>query len=76
MYLNSEYWSSFYPKRDVLALAVYPSLINPTHYTGEPSHVSDTEETPIIKIDEQENNQDLEIDTANGEILKESRVEL
>ena len=44
----NEYWSSFFPTRDLIAYAIQPSLIFPTHYTGEPSHVSDTEHTKVI----------------------------
>lgn len=46
---SSKYWSSFYPERNLEALAVQPSLISPTHYTGDPSHVSDTEESAILE---------------------------
>ena len=46
----NEYWTSFFPERDLSAFAVQPSLIEPTHFTGEPSYVSDTEYTPILNI--------------------------
>jgi hypothetical protein len=46
--LISEYWASFFPKRNLKAYAIHPPIVNPTHYTGEPSHVSDTEHTKII----------------------------
>jgi hypothetical protein len=49
--ISSEYWSSFFPERNVIALAVHPPLVHPTHYTGEPSHVSDTEESKVIDVE-------------------------
>lgn len=30
-------------------LAIYPAIVEPSHYTGEPNHVSDTEETQILE---------------------------
>lgn len=45
----SEYWSSFFPERNVKALAIYSNIVNPSHYTGEPSHVSDTEVSQILE---------------------------
>jgi hypothetical protein len=48
IFSSSEYWNSFYPQRNVIAYAVHPPIISPTHYTGEPSHVSDTENTQVI----------------------------
>lgn len=44
----NEYWSSFFPNRNVKAFAIHPPIIFPTHYTGEPSHVSDTEHTQLL----------------------------
>lgn len=44
----NEYWSSFFHKRDIIAYAVHPPIIFPTHYTGEPSHISDTENTKLL----------------------------
>ena len=34
--------------RDLAALSVHPLLVTPTHYTGEPGYISDTEDTGII----------------------------
>jgi hypothetical protein len=45
----SEYWSSFYNERNLIALAVQPNLISPTHYFGEPNYVSDTEQTNLLR---------------------------
>lgn len=49
-------------------MAIYPSIVMPTHYTGEPNHVSDTEQTTLIdlsqfelKIVDHESNQPDEI---------------
>uniref|UniRef100_A0AAY4B7U0 Glycosyl transferase family 25 domain-containing protein n=1 Tax=Denticeps clupeoides TaxID=299321 RepID=A0AAY4B7U0_9TELE len=43
---NREYMSHF-EQRDLLAFSVEPLLIYPTHYTGEPGYVSDTETSTI-----------------------------
>ena len=44
----NEYWSSFYSNRDLIAYAIQPSIVMPTHYFGEPNYVSDTEHTPVL----------------------------
>jgi len=38
----------FYP-RDLVALSVQPVLIEPTHYTGQPGYVTDTEDSPSVE---------------------------
>ena len=48
--------------RDLSALSVHPLLVQPTHYTGEQGYVSDTEDTGVINIrDDEEENLDSEI---------------
>ena len=44
----NEYWSSFFPQKDLIAYAVQPSIVTPTHYFGEPNYISDTENTPVL----------------------------
>lgn len=44
--LSTEYMSHFEP-RDLKAFSVEPLLIYPTHYTGEPGYISDTETSTI-----------------------------
>ena len=39
--------------RDLSALSVHPLLVQPTHYTGEMGYVSDTEDTGVINIHEE-----------------------
>ena len=34
------------------ALSVHPLLVTPTHYTGEPGYISDTEDAGIIETGE------------------------
>lgn len=46
--------------RDLKALAIYPSIVIPTHYLGEPSYVSDTEYTTILSQDDDD--QDIDAD--------------
>ncbi|KAJ0032358.1 hypothetical protein NQD34_002439 [Periophthalmus magnuspinnatus] len=43
---NVDYMSHFEP-RDLKAFSVEPLLIYPTHYTGEPGYISDTETSTI-----------------------------
>uniref|UniRef100_A0A8C7IVX7 Collagen beta(1-O)galactosyltransferase 2b n=1 Tax=Oncorhynchus kisutch TaxID=8019 RepID=A0A8C7IVX7_ONCKI len=43
---NSDFMSHFEP-RDLKAFSVEPLLLYPTHYTGEPGYVSDTETSTI-----------------------------
>ncbi|XP_061098674.1 procollagen galactosyltransferase 2-like [Conger conger] len=43
---NEEYMAHFEP-RDLQAFSVEPLLLFPTHYTGEPGYVSDTETSTI-----------------------------
>ena len=38
---------SFFSPRDLKAFSVEPLLLYPTHYTGEPGYVSDTETSTI-----------------------------
>ena len=42
------HWASFYKEKDLHVYAIQPSLVSPTHYTGEPNHVSDTEQTKVL----------------------------
>ncbi|KAH9500757.1 Procollagen galactosyltransferase 1 [Bulinus truncatus] len=41
----------FYP-RDLIGLSAEPFLVYPTHYTGEPNYFSDTEDSAVIDINE------------------------
>jgi hypothetical protein len=52
----------------LLAYAIQPSIVNPSHYTGEPNHVSDTEQTKVLdketvytsnQMDDKENSGDF-----------------
>ncbi|XP_069792380.1 procollagen galactosyltransferase 2-like [Narcine bancroftii] len=45
-------YMTFYEPRDLKAFSVEPLLIYPTHYTGEPGYVSDTETSVIWDNDE------------------------
>lgn len=45
-FFSTEYMSHFEP-RDLKAFSVEPLLIYPTHYTGEPGYISDTETSTI-----------------------------
>ncbi|CAN8178949.1 unnamed protein product [Coccothraustes coccothraustes] len=39
-------YSRHFSRRDLLAFSAEPLLLFPTHYTGEPGYVSDTEGAP------------------------------
>ncbi|XP_048457988.1 procollagen galactosyltransferase 2-like [Rhincodon typus] len=49
---NREDYMMFYEPRDLKAFSVEPLLIYPTHYTGEPGYLSDTETSIIWDNDE------------------------
>jgi len=40
----------FFP-RDLVALSAQPVLVEPTHYTGQPGYVTDTEDSPVVDDD-------------------------
>uniref|UniRef100_A0AAY5EG09 Glycosyl transferase family 25 domain-containing protein n=1 Tax=Electrophorus electricus TaxID=8005 RepID=A0AAY5EG09_ELEEL len=42
-----EEYMAYFEKRNLLAFSVEPLLLYPTHYTGEPGYVSDTETSTI-----------------------------
>lgn len=50
---HNESWYKYFPVRDLSALSVHPLLVQPTHYTGEMGYVSDTEDTGVINIHEE-----------------------
>ena len=37
--------------RNLVALSAQPVLVEPTHYTGQPGYVTDTEDSPSIDDD-------------------------
>ena len=41
-------WKAAFGPRDLLALSVDPFLVYPTHFTGEPNYISDTEDSVIV----------------------------
>ena len=46
-------WAQHFPSEKLRALSVHPLLVFPTHYTGEPGYISDTEDAGIININTQ-----------------------
>ena len=53
-----EKWKRAFGPRDLLALSVDPFLVYPTHFTGEPNYISDTEDSIVV-------------DEANAKMTKE-----
>ena len=51
-YYSSEWRLAFEP-RDLIGLSAEPLLVYPTHYTGEPGYITDTEDSAIIGTPEQ-----------------------
>ena len=43
-------WKKAFKPRDLVALSVQPLLIFPTHYTGEPGYITDTEDSNVIDL--------------------------
>ena len=44
-----EEWKSHYVNRDLVAFAVHPQFVHPTHYVGDEGYLSDTEDTETAK---------------------------
>ncbi|GFO17746.1 glycosyltransferase 25 family member 1 [Plakobranchus ocellatus] len=49
-----EEWLQQFSPRDLVGLSADPFLVYPTHYTGEPNYFSDTEDSKVISLDEDE----------------------
>ncbi|XP_045784929.1 glycosyltransferase 25 family member [Maniola jurtina] len=47
----NETWKSHFPRRNLRALSASPLLVHPTHYTGMPGYLSDTEDSPVVRTD-------------------------
>lgn len=48
-----EEWMANFSPRDLVTLSAEPLLVEPTHYTGEPNYISDTEDSFIIRPEEE-----------------------
>ena len=44
-----EAWKQAFEPRNLVALSVQPLLVFPTHYTGEPGYITDTEDSEVIE---------------------------
>lgn len=42
-------WKDHFTPRDLVAISAEPLLLEPTHYTGEPRYISDTEDSTVIE---------------------------
>ncbi|XP_067613087.1 glycosyltransferase 25 family member [Eurosta solidaginis] len=58
----NETWSSYFPKRDLLAFSAAPLIIFPTHYTGEMGYISDTEDSEVTSYTNSDGNAQLKSD--------------
>lgn len=67
--ISSSYWASFFTPRNVITYAIYPSIIVPTHFFGEPGYISDTENTVVVNNNffEAEKLPDVQVDVINNE---------
>ena len=54
MYLFSKELLQQFSRRDLIGLSAEPLLLYPTHYTGEPGYISDTEQTLTIHGEDSE----------------------
>lgn len=45
-------WKSAFPVRNLVAWSAAPLIIFPTHYTGEPGYISDTEDSDLVSSDD------------------------
>lgn len=41
-------WKEQFNPRDLTSFSAYPLLVEPTHYTGEPGYITDTEDSPVV----------------------------
>ena len=46
-------WISNFSPRNLITLSAEPLLVEPTHYTGEPNYISDTENSFVVRPDEE-----------------------
>ena len=58
-------WSALYPTRNLRAIAISPMIVNPTHYTGQPGYVSDTESTETALNDLHADERGVRMNVAN-----------
>lgn len=66
-----EKWKVQFAPRNLIALSAEPYLVYPTHYTGEPNYISDTEDSVVIeKGTIVEGNSDEKIPDPNKELIK------
>ncbi|XP_061163842.1 procollagen galactosyltransferase 1-like isoform X2 [Saccostrea echinata] len=53
-----EEWMANFSPRDLVTLSAEPLLVEPTHYTGEPNYISDTEDSFVVHPQEDVNQSD------------------
>ncbi|XP_041370447.1 procollagen galactosyltransferase 1-A-like isoform X2 [Gigantopelta aegis] len=46
-------WKQYFSPRNLVGISAEPLLVYPTHYTGEPNYVSDTEDSSVIPLEDQ-----------------------
>ncbi|PIK62023.1 putative procollagen galactosyltransferase 1 isoform X2 [Apostichopus japonicus] len=66
-----EEWSKYFEPRDLVTYSVNPLFVFPTHYTGEPNYISDTETSGIWEeaLDDTPTDESAET-TKDGEALE------
>ena len=45
---NSDKWKENFHPRNLVSMSSAPLLIEPTHYTGEPGYITDTEDSQVL----------------------------
>ena len=65
-------WKSHFKRRNLIALSTRPLLLFPTHYTGEPGYVSDTEDSTRIVAEATPKRDDLWHAAADGRNVAEN----
>lgn len=66
-------WKAYFFPRNLIGMSVEPLLVYPTHYTGEPDYISDTEDSTLINDDEE--SEETKLPTA-GLNVESPKVEL
>lgn len=57
-----EEWKESFDNRNLNAYSVSPLFVYPTHYTGEPGYISDTEDSVTIISDESQTTVEPELE--------------
>lgn len=64
-------WKNAFQPRTLRAASAYPLIVYPTHYTGEENYFSDTEDSPLAKVDLDQFENDIRAEFNRNDMSKE-----